>query len=121
MSILLIGLLAGASVFPDIDRRALDIQAKAEAARGRPVAKAARPAPKPVSRVRASLRANDVQTLVTICGAAANLHDSADFLNTLGKAYAMPAQEIAKLRGTCAIYSAGRAHARQASFARASF
>lgn len=126
MSIILTALLAATSVFPNIDRHSLDVQAEAEAAQSRAAALArtnrprVQPAP-PVSSIRASLRARDLATLVTICGAAANLRAPDEFLTVLGKAYAMPPQEIAALRATCAIYAAGRAQSGMATFTRASW
>ncbi len=138
MSILLSLLLAQARVLPEVDRRALDLQARAEAlqtarparqttntqrrttqptataARQRPAATQARTTPvqRPASIRRASGGALDLSAITTICRAAGNQADPATFLATLSRAYSLSTSEGASLRTSCAAYLAGRADAR---------
>lgn len=144
MSMILIGLMmAQARVLPDIDRRALEIQARAEAlgarrtAAARPPAVAptrhthvvpaapartadARPAqrrtPPPAVRTAAGAGEPDLSAITTICRAAGNQPDPAGFLATLSRAYAMAPDRSAQLRASCAAYLAGRADAQTTGF-----
>ena len=140
MSILLSLLLAQARVLPEIDRRALDLQARSEALQSRSAprrtATPARTSPQPVvaqrranvqpaaSPVRqasqqrlpmlrrASGGALDLSSITTICRAAGNQSDPATFLSTLSRAYSLNSGESSSLRTSCAPYLAGRADAR---------
>jgi hypothetical protein len=141
MSILLSLLLAQARVLPEIDRRALDLQARSEALQSRaaPHRTAAAPvraAPRPVTAQRrtnpqaaanpvrqasqqrmpvlrrASGGALDLSSITTICRAAGNQADPATFLANLGRAYSLSTGESSSLRTSCAAYLAGRADAR---------
>jgi hypothetical protein len=99
MSILLAALLLGPSGLPEIDRSSLDLQARAEALQPR----------------RASVRSNlfELETMTTVCRAAAAQADPRTFLGTLSRAYGLNASESAALRGSCAAYLAGRADGRR--------
>ena len=139
MSILLSLLLAQARVLPEVDRRALDLQARAEALqnsrtprqttttprrttptttntnpRQRQTTTQARTTPvqRPASIRRASGGALDLSAITTICRAAGNQADPATFLATLSRAYSLSSAEGASLRTSCAAYLAGRADAR---------
>lgn len=143
MSILLSILLAQARVLPEIDRRALDLQARAEALQSRrPATAATPPKPRPAPRVaaqaqrppvrtaaaqqvrsqrppsprRASGGALDLSAITTICRAAGNQADAAGFLATLSRAYSLNSAESNSLRTSCAAYLAGRADARVNSY-----
>lgn len=119
MSILLAMLLSQSKILPEIDRRALDIQARAEAAQ--PPRRAAQPARRPAvatttqrSPVRRASGGNglDLSTIATICRAAGGQDNPAQFLSTLARAYSLSADESATIRTNCAAYLAGQADAR---------
>jgi hypothetical protein len=140
MSILLSLLLATPTVLPEIDRRALDLQARAEALQTRrPAPTAAQPVRRissttatampanaqPVRRTaaqtqlarlpsprRASGGSLDLSAITTICRAAGNQADPATFVATLSRAYSLSSSEGTSLRTSCAAYLAGRADAR---------
>lgn len=132
MSILLGLLLAQARILPEIDRRALDLQASAEAlqTRGptrvaairplraliRPIGHARIRAAAQVQRLPTPRRASggtlDLSAITTICRAAGNQSDPVHFLSTLSRAYALSTTESGSLRTSCAAYLAGRADAR---------
>lgn len=139
MSILLSLLLSQARVLPEIDRRALELQARAEALQTRRAAPASAqtqrrinsaPAAQPQRTVvrtavvpqrqsqrlpsprRASGGALDLSAITTICRAAGNQPDPATFLATLSRAYSLNNGESSSLRTSCAAYLAGRADAR---------
>ena len=143
MSILLSLLLAQAPVLPEIDRRALELQARAEALQTRRTAPATtqpqrlakptvaaaerrtavRPAAVPArqnqrlpSPRRASGGALDLSAITTICRAAGNQADPAAFIDTLSRAYALNGNESSSLRTSCAAYLAGRADARVTTY-----
>ena len=118
MSILLAMLLSQSKILPEIDRRALDVQARAEAAQPR---RSAQPARRPAvatttqrSPVRRASGGNglDLSTITTICRAAGGQDNPAQFLSTLARAYALTADESANIRTNCAAYLAGQADAR---------
>lgn len=116
MSILLSLLLAG-PVLPQVDRRALDVQARAERLQPRTVASATRrPVPRAVPRAgirpASASTSLDLSAITTICRAAGNAADPAEFLATLSRAYALSSAEGSSLRTSCAAYLAGRADAR---------
>jgi hypothetical protein len=143
MSILLSLLLSQARVLPEIDRRALDLQARAEALQTRrpsvpaqtqrritqapaaarvqrtAVRTAALP-PRQTQRLpsprRASGGALDLSAITTICRAAGNQSDPATFLATLSRAYSLNGTESSSLRTSCAAYLAGRADARTSNY-----
>lgn len=94
-------LLAPISPLPEIDRAALDLQARAEALQPR--------------RAVASRRAGlfELETMTTVCRAAAGQRDPGAFLDTLGRAYGLGAGDQRTLRGSCAAYLAGRADGRR--------
>ena len=106
MIIIMAALLAGPTVLPQIDRRSLELQARAEALQ--PVT-ARRPAPRRAS----SGGALDLASITTICRAAGNQSDPAAFIARLSGAYALNNQDSAALRSSCAAYLAGRADARR--------
>ena len=110
MSILLSMLLAQARVLPEVDRRALDLQARAEAIQS---ARAPQPqGQRPGAIRRASGGSLDLSAVTTICRAAGNQADPAAFLSTLTRAYSLDSNESAALRTSCAAYLTGRADAR---------
>jgi hypothetical protein len=119
MSILLSLLLAQGPVLPEIDRRSLDIQARAERvqprpARRRPAAAAQQtrqPAPRPAVRRASGGGALDLSAITTICRAAGSQPDPAQFLATLARAYSLSSDQSSSLRTSCAAYLAGRADA----------
>ena len=96
MSILLAALLLGPSGLPEIDRRSLDLQARAEALQPR----------------LASSQAKglfELDAITTVCRAAGSQPDPRAFLSTLSRAYGLDATQASALRGSCAAYLAGRA------------
>lgn len=99
MSILLAALLLGPSGLPEIDRNALDLQARAEALQPRLVS------------TRGGLF--ELEAMTTVCRAAGNQPDPRAFLATLSRAYGLNSTESAALRGSCAAYLAGRADRRR--------
>ena len=101
MSFFLAAMLLAPAALPEIDRTALDRQARAEALRPRPIPAAARRGPL------------DLEATTTICRAASEQRDPAAFLGTLSRAYGLDARASAALRGSCAAYLAGRADARR--------
>ena len=137
MVIFLTALLASTKILPQIDREALDLQARAEALQPRthisqpvrrpaqPVATLRKPAPQPVRQaatqpVRAPIvrRAStgtplDLAQITTICRAAGEQNDPAAFIGRLSNAYALSADDRTSLRASCAAYLAGRADARR--------
>ena len=136
MVIFLTALLASAKILPQIDREALDLQARAEALQprahlSRPVGRPAQPVatvspPAPVRQVavqparqpqlrRASAGSPlDLVQITTICRAAGEQDDPAAFIGRLSNAYALSADDRTSLRASCAAYLAGRADARRA-------
>src|SRR3954468_3217333 len=139
MVIFLTALLASAKILPQIDREALDLQARAEALQPRthvsqpvrrpsqPVA-ARQPAPQPVRQaatqpirqpiVRRASAGNplDLAQITTICRAAGEQDDPGAFIGRLSSAYALSADDRASLRSSCAAYLAGRADARRGNY-----
>jgi hypothetical protein len=139
MVIFLTALLASAKILPQIDREALDLQARAEALQPRthisqpvrrpalPVA-ARQPAPQPVRQavaqpvrqpiLRRASAGNplDLAQITTICRAAGEQDDPGAFIGRLGNAYSLSADDRASLRSSCAAYLAGRADARRTSY-----
>ena len=129
--------LASAKILPQIDREALDLQARAEALQPRthvsqpvrrpsqPVAIVRKPAPQPVRQaatqpvrqpaVRRASAGNplDLAQITTICRAAGEQDDPAAFIGRLSNAYALSADDRTSLRSSCAAYLAGRADARR--------
>lgn len=119
MSIVLAMLLSQSKILPEVDRRALDVQARAEAAQPR---RSAQPVRRPAvattnqrPQVRRASVGNDLDlsSLTTICRAAGSQDDPAQFLSTLARAYSLSNDESANLRTNCAAYLAGRADARR--------
>ena len=136
--------LASAKILPQIDREALDLQARAEALQPRthvsqpvrrpaPTVAARQPAPQPVRQapppvrqvaaqpvrqptVRRASSGNplDLAQITTICRAAGEQDDPAAFIGRLSNAYALSADDRTSLRSSCAAYLAGRADARRA-------
>ena len=102
MSILLAALLLGPSGLPEIDRNALELQARAEALQPRRVSASAQ---------RAGLF--ELEAMTTVCRAAGGQADPSAFLATLSRAYGLNQSESAALRGSCAAYLAGRADGRR--------
>lgn len=102
MNIFFAAMLLAPAELPEIDRAALDIQARAESLRPR----------------RAAVSANrrpvlDLEATTIVCRAAGGQRDPAAFLSTLSRAYGLDASESATLRGSCAAYLAGRADGRR--------
>ena len=118
MSILLAMMLSQAKILPEIDRRALDIQARAEAAQPRRATQTVRrPAvatttERPQVRRASGGNSLDLSAITTICRAAGGQDDPAQFLSTLARAYSLSADESANIRTNCAAYLAGRSDAR---------
>ena len=119
-----------------IDREALDLQARAEALQPRHhVSQPARrpapppvrqPAPQPVRQatiqpvarqpvLRHASAGNplDLAQITTICRAAGEQDDPAAFIGRLSSAYSLSADDRTSLRASCAAYLAGRADARR--------
>jgi hypothetical protein len=140
MVIFLTALLASAKILPQIDREALDLQARAEALQPRthisqpvrrptqPVAAARQAAPQPVRQAAAQpirqpilRRASAgnplyLAQITTICRAAGEQDDPGAFIGRLSSAYALSADDRASLRSSCAAYLAGRADARRGNY-----
>lgn len=106
MDIILAALLAGKTVLPQIDRNALELQARAEALQPRA-------APRRPTVRRASNGPLDLASITTICRAAGNQADPAAFIARISGAYALSNDDNASLRSSCAAYLAGRADARR--------
>lgn len=140
MVIILTAFLAAAQSGPQIDRTALELQARAEALQPRaqapgprrpaaqPDRAAVRPGPSPrqvaaaptaVQRRTQPRRATtgplDLASVTTICRAAGNQTDPAGFIARLATAYSLSPSDMTSLRASCAAYLAGRADARRAS------
>jgi len=118
-----------------IDREALELQARAEALQPRhhvaqPVRRIAQPAPRQVAPapvrqatiqpvrqplVRRASGGNplDLAQITTICRAAGEQDDPAAFIGRLSSAYSLNADDRTSLRASCAAYLAGRADARR--------
>lgn len=110
MELILFALLAGKAVLPQIDRSALDLQARAEALQ--PRAHRASTPRRPVVR-RASTGPLDLSAITTICRAAGNQADPAAFIARISGAYTLSGDDSQSLRSSCAAYLAGRADARR--------
>jgi hypothetical protein len=132
--------LASAKILPQIDREALDLQARAEALQPRthisqPVRRPSQsvvtvrqPAPQPVRQaavqpvrqpaVRRASAGNplDLAQITTICRAAGEQDDPGAFIGRLSNAYALSADDRTSLRSSCAAYLAGRADARRGNY-----
>lgn len=93
-------LLAPGTPLPEIDRSAIDLQARAEALQ-----------PRRAATARTGLF--ELEAMTTVCRAAAGQRDPAAFLETLGRAYGLNAADQRVLRGSCAAYLAGRAEGRR--------
>ena len=100
MSIILAALLLGPSGLPEIDRRTLELQARAESLQPR------------LARSRRD-GLFELEAMTTVCRAAGNQPDPRAFLATLSRAYGLNAADAAALRGSCAAYLAGRADGRR--------
>ena len=118
-----------------IDREALELQARAEALQPRhhvaqPVRRIAQPAPRQVAPapvrqatiqpvrqplVRRASAGNplNLAQITTICRAAGEQDDPAAFIGRLSSAYSLSADDRTSLRASCAAYLAGRADARR--------
>ena len=126
-----------------IDREALDLQARAEALQPRhhvsqpahrpaptvarqvappvvrqvappPVRQAAvQPARQPLVRRASGGNPLDLAQITTICRAAGEQDDPAAFIGRLSSAYSLSADDRTSLRASCAAYLAGRADARR--------
>jgi len=107
MELILAALLAGKNVLPQIDRSALELQARAEALEPRRTMPAVR---RPAVR-RASTGPLDLASITTICRAAGNQADPTAFIARISTAYALSSEDNASLRSSCAAYLAGRADA----------
>jgi hypothetical protein len=104
-------LLAGSKI--QIDREALDLQARAEALQ--PRTRLAQPVRRPVPRRASGGNALDLAQITTICRAAGEQADPAAFIGRLSNAYSLSTDDGASLRSSCAAYLAGRADARRSS------
>ncbi len=130
MSIVLSLLLSQARVLPQVDRRALEQQARAEAVQSRRATSARAPRPQtasqsarlPASRRlaqrsappavrRASGGTLDLAEVTSICRAASSQADAAAFLATLARVRSLSPAQGASLRIGCAAYQAGRSDA----------
>jgi hypothetical protein len=96
-----------------IDREALDLQARAEALQ--PRSHVVQPVRRPVARRASGGNALDFAQITTICRAAGEQGDPAAFIGRLSNAYSLSADDSASLRSSCAAYLAGRADARRSS------
>ena len=109
--VLTAALLAGSKI--QIDREALDLQARAEALQ--PRTRATQPVRRPVPRRASGGNALDLAQITTICRAAGEQADPAAFIGRLSNAYSLSADDGVSLRASCAAYLAGRADARRSS------
>jgi len=119
MVIILTALLAAKTVLPQIDRNALELQARAEALQPRAAppktAPAVRTVRRPAVRQASGGTPLDLASITTICRAAGNQNDPATFISRLSTAYSLSADDSVSLRSSCAAYLAGRADARRSS------
>jgi len=114
MILILTALLAGKAVLPQIDRNALELQARAETLQ--PHARPARTIRRQPQLRRASGGTPlDLASITTICRAAGNQADPAAFIARLTTAYSLSLDDSASLRSSCAAYLAGRADARRST------
>ena len=113
MILILTALLAGKAILPQIDRNALELQARAEALQ--PHVSPARPARRQQVRRASGGSPLDLASITTICRAAGNQADPAAFIARLSTAYSLSADDSSSLRSSCAAYLAGRADARRSS------
>ncbi|HYN46317.1 MAG TPA: hypothetical protein VES64_06465 [Allosphingosinicella sp.] len=113
MILIVAAFLAGKAVLPQIDRNALDLQARAEALQ--PRARPARPVRRPVTRRASGGSPLDLAAITTICRAAGDQADPAAFISRLSTAYSLSPDDSGSLRSSCAAYLAGRADARRTS------
>jgi hypothetical protein len=143
MIIFLTALVASTKILPQIDREALDLQARAEALQPRthvsqpvrrpaqPVVAVRQPAPQPVRQAPPPVRQAaapvrqptvrrasggsplDLAQITTICRAAGEQDDPAAFIGRLSSAYSLSTDDRTSLRSSCAAYLAGRADARR--------
>jgi hypothetical protein len=104
-------LLAGSKI--QIDREALDLQARAEALQ--PRARATQPVRRSAPRRVSGGNALDLAQITTICRAAGEQANPAAFIGRLSNAYSLSADDSASLRSSCAAYLAGRADARRST------
>ncbi|HYJ53377.1 MAG TPA: hypothetical protein VEW04_09405 [Allosphingosinicella sp.] len=104
-------LLAGSKL--QIDRGALDVQARAEALQPRQTARSAQPVRRPVPRRASGGNPLDLAQITTICRAAGEQADPGEFVGRLSSAYGLSADDNASLRASCGAYLAGRADARR--------
>lgn len=111
MILIVAAFLAGKAVLPQIDRNALELQARAEALQ--PRAKPVRPVRRPVPRRASGGSPLDLASITTICRAAGNQADPAAFIARLSSAYSLTSDDSSSLRASCAAYLAGRADARR--------
>ena len=135
--------LASAKILPQIDREALDLQARAEALQPRthisrparrptqpvatrqlapqpvrqaiaqPVRQTVQPVRQPTVRRASAGTPLDFAQITTICRAAGEQDDPAAFIGRLSNAYALSTDDRTSLRSSCAAYLAGRADARR--------
>jgi hypothetical protein len=118
MILMLTAFLAGKAVLPQIDRNALELQARAEALQPHarnthPRTVTATAVRRPVPRRASGGGALDLASITTICRAAGNQNDPAAFIARLSSAYSLSGDESSSLRASCAAYLAGRADARR--------
>jgi hypothetical protein len=113
MILLLTAYLAGATVLPQIDRRALKVESHAEATQ--PRANTAIAMRRPIVRRATAGNPLNLSQITTICRAAGTQADPAGFLATLSGAYSLSSQDSNALRSSCAAYLAGRADAQRAN------
>lgn len=111
MVIMLTALLAGKAVLPQIDRNALELQARAEALQ--PRSTPVRPVRRPATRRASGGAPLDLAAITTICRAAGGQADPAGFIARLTVAYSLSSDDGDSLRASCAAYLAGRADARR--------
>ena len=104
-------LLAGSKL--QIDRDALDVQARAEAMRPRQRAQTSQPVRRPAVRRASGGNGLDLAQITTICRAAGEQADPGEFVTRLSSAYGLSNDDTASLRASCGAYLAGRADARR--------
>jgi hypothetical protein len=106
LALTIAALLAGGDVLPEIDRAALDRQARIEARRSAPqAARPARPA-------RPTLLIANRTAVMDLCRAAGSQRDPALFLAGLQNAFNLSPADVAALRDACRSSGAGGADAR---------
>lgn len=108
MSLILAAFLAGPTLLPQIDRRSLELQARAEA-----LQMTTRLASASTGQDFGRSTPLNLTSITTICRAAGGQSDPAGFLVRLSTAYSLDRRDTLALKASCAAYLAGSADARR--------